>query len=178
MKKCRSFISGAGDAMNRKLFSITMVLLTAFSCVPLASKLVNDICVNEANKRKVLIAMQNGQFKDSVIVIVKNALEQDSYCVKVVPLGDLCDEVMENYSACIIVNTGHFRHIGGKASKFLKKLSHREKEKIVLFTTTGGEGWHPKGTGVDCVTSASKLKKALLVADTITAKTKAILKKK
>jgi hypothetical protein len=164
--------------MKRSHFAPCFVVVLALSCLLFASKLVNDICVNETGNRKVLIAMQNGQFKDSVIVMVKNALEQDSYCVKVIPLGDLDDEVMENYTASIIVNTCHFHGIGRKASKFLKKLSAREKERVVLFTTTGGDSWRPEGTGVDCVTSASKLSKALLVADTITVKTREILRKR
>ncbi len=151
------------------------VILTAF-CVLFGAKLVNDNCVNEADKRKVLIAMQTGQFKDSVVVVVKSALEKDAYCVKVIPLGDLDEEVMENYSAAVVVNTCHFGGIGRKASKFLKKLSPREKERVVLFTTTGKDaGWQPEGAGVDCVTSASKLIKALSVADTITVKTREIL---
>jgi hypothetical protein len=164
--------------MKKEYLGLSVAIIVALSCLPYTTKLVNDTCVNEAGKRKVLIAMQRGQFKDSVIATVKGALERDSYCVKVIPFGDLGSEVMENYFACIIVNTCHGSHIGRKASKFLKKLTSREKEKIVLFTTTGGEGWQPKNTGVDCVTSASKLHKALFVADTITVKTRAILRGK
>jgi menaquinone-dependent protoporphyrinogen IX oxidase len=136
------------------------------------------MCVNETGKTKVLIAMQNGQFKDSVMATVKYALENDSYCVKVIPLGDLGDEVMENYAACIVVNTCHGGKIGGKASKFIQKLSEREKGRTLLFTTTGGEGAKVKESGVDAVTAASRLKNAPSVADTIVAKTRAILQKR
>jgi|WetSurMetagenome_2_1015567.scaffolds.fasta_scaffold181249_2 hypothetical protein len=164
--------------MNKGCFGVSVLAALFFACLLFASKMVNDNCVNETGKRKVLIAMQNGQFKDSVMVVVKAALENDSYCVKVIPLGDLGDEVMENYSASVIVNTCHCGGIGGKAKKFLKKLSPREKQRVVLFTTTGKDGgWQPKDLGVDCVTSASKLSKALSVADTITFKTREILKR-
>jgi hypothetical protein len=156
---------------------VGVLIVVALSCVASLSKLVNDMCVSEPGKPKVLIAMQGGQFKDSVITMVKNVLENDSYCVKVIGLGNLNDEVMENYSACIIVNTCHMGGISGKASKFLKKLTPPEKKRIVLFTTTGSDkGWHPKDMGVDCVTSASKLNKALFIADSITTKTRTILK--
>ena len=158
--------------------ALCLLIVIATATLLFASKFVNDLCVNETGKTKVLVAMQNGQFKDSVMATVKYALENDSYCVKVIPLGDLDAEVMENYSASVIINTCHCGRIGGKASKFLKKLSPREKEKVVLFTTTGGEGWQPKGIGVDAVTSASKLKNALSVADTIIAKTRVILQKR
>jgi hypothetical protein len=164
--------------MKIKQCALCLLIVIATVTFPFASKLVNDMCVNEADKTKVLIAMQNGQFKDSVMTTVKYALENNSYCVKVIPLGDLDAEVMENYSAIVIVNTCHCGRIGGKASKFLKKLSPREKEKVILFTTTGGEGWQPKGIGVDAVTSASKLKNALSVADTLVLKTRIILQKR
>jgi hypothetical protein len=164
--------------MKNRYCSLGVAGIIAFGGLVIASKLVNDSCVNEAGEIKVLIAMQNGQFKDSVIVAVKTALENASYCVKVIPLSNLGDEVMENYSACIIVNTCHFGHIGRKASKFLKKLSSREKHRVVLFTTRGGDNWQPKDSGVDCVTSASKLSKAFLVAETITVKTREILRRK
>jgi hypothetical protein len=163
--------------MKKVYFVFFAIVFLSFSCMPSLSKLVNDMCVSEPGKVKVLIAMQGGQFKDSVITVVKSALENESYCVKVITLGTLNDEVMENYSACIIVNTCHIGGISGKATKFLKKLTLPEKKRIVLFTTTGSDkGWHPKDVGVDCVSSASKLNKALFIADSITIKTRSILK--
>ena len=131
--------------MKKGYFLLSVLAIFALSCMPSLSKFVNDMCVSEPGKIKVLIAMQNGQFKDSVMTVVKSALESDSYCVKVISLGNLNDEVMENYSGCIIVNTCHMGGISGKASKFIKKLTAREKKRIVLFTTTGSDkGWRPK----------------------------------
>jgi hypothetical protein len=164
--------------MKIKNMLVCLVFAVALSCMTLSPRLVNDMCANEAGNRKVLIAMQSGQFKDSVIVVVKRTLERDSYCVKVIPLGSLGDEVMENYSAAIIVNTCHGGRVGGKASKFVKKLSSREKRRVVLLTTTGGDGSKLKDPGVDCVTSASRLAGALAVADTLAVKTREILGRK
>jgi hypothetical protein len=164
--------------MKKRSYYACLLFVAAVSTLPSASKLVNDMCVNETGKTKVLIAMQNGQFKDSVMGTVKYALENESYCVKVIALGDLGAEVMENYAACIIVNTCHCGKIGGKASKFIEKLSDREKGRTLLFTTTGKEGAKVKDAGVDAVTSASKLKNAAGIADSIVAKTRAILQKR
>jgi hypothetical protein len=125
----------------------------------------------------VLLAMESSQFKDSVMIVVKSALEGLSYCVKVIPDDDLDVEVMENYKAAILVNTCHFGRMGGKASKFVKKLNQREKKRVLLFTT-GQDKWQPKNIDIDCVSSASRLVSALSVADSIVAKTRVILKGK
>jgi len=156
------------------LYGIAVSML-GFQALLFAGKLVNDNCINEGTKPMVLVAMQNGQFKDSVMTVVKSALEGYSYCVKVIPSGDLSGEVMENYKAAIIVNTCHFGHVGCGASKYVKKLSQKDKKKVLLFTTSGSASWHPKKLDVDCVTSASRLSNALSVADSIVAKTRAML---
>jgi hypothetical protein len=164
--------------MNKKRSVLCLLCIAAASSFLFASKLVNDNCVNETGKTKILIAMQSGQFKDSVMATVKFALEKDSYCVKVIAIGDLDAEVVENYAAAVIVNTCHYGKIGGSASNFLKKLSPRDKERLLLFTTTGAEGSKVKDAGVDAVSSASKLKNALSAADSVVARTKAILQKR
>ena len=152
-----------------------LLLVCTFQAFIVGAKLVNDNCINEGDKPMVLVAMQNGRFKDSVMTVVKSALEGYSYCVKIIPAGDLGKEVIENYKAAIIVNTCHFGRIGCGASKFVKKLNQREKKKVLLFTTSGSDTWRPKNCAVDCVTSASKLSRALSTADSIIVKTRAIL---
>jgi hypothetical protein len=160
----------------KKTIIISMLLLVgACQTYSLRPNLVNENCINEGNKPMVLVAMQNGRFKDSVMTVVKSALEGSSYCVKIIPAGDLGREVIENYRAAIIVNTCHFGRIGCGASKFVKKLNQREKKKVLLFTTSGSDTWRPKNRDVDCVTSASKLRRALSTADSIITKTRAIL---
>jgi hypothetical protein len=142
-----------------------------------ASKLVNDNCINDGKKPIVLIAADNNQFKDSVLTIVKSSLEELSYCVKIIPYGDLGREIIDNYKAAIIVTTCQFGHISGGASKFLKKAGPANRKKIMVFVTSGSEKWHPKDIGVDCVSSASKLDNAVVAADSIVAKAKLILQR-
>jgi hypothetical protein len=155
-------------------FSVIASGVLAIQLLVPAAKLVNDNCINEGTKPMVLLAMQNSQFKDSVMTVVKSSLEAISYCVKVIPDDGLDVEVMENYKAAIIVNTCRFGSIGGTAAKFVKKLSQKEKKRVLLFTT-GKDKWLPKNVDVDCVSSASRLVNALSAADSIVAKTKAIL---
>ena len=161
--------------MEKKRFCIVTVMVLGFQALLSAGKLVNDNCINEGNKPMVLLAVQSGQFKDSVLTVVKSRLEESSYCVKVVPAGDLSAEVIENYKAAIIVNTCHFGRVGWGASKYVKKLGVRDRKKVLLFTTCGSDNAHPKNIGVDCVTSASRLVNARTVADSIVQKTRAII---
>ena len=161
--------------MKKRYSLVVAAVILCFQTMSMAGKLVNENCINEGTKPMVLIAMQNGQFKDSVITVVKSALEGYSYCVKIIPLGDLPKEVMENYKAAVIVSTCRFGSSSSDATKFVKNLSPKDKKKVLLFTTSGSDSWKPKNLDVDCVTSASKLSKALSVADSVVAKTHAII---
>ena len=127
--------------------------------------------------KAVLIAAQKSEFKDAVISGVRQDLEKNKNVIKIVELKDVTKEHAEDYGAIILVNTCMAGQLEGKVKKFLKKLSEADKKKVVLFTTAGGEDWAPKGTGVDCVTSASKMAKADTVALAIIAKVKSILAK-
>jgi hypothetical protein len=161
--------------MKKSALLCTFACIAVLSCASYTTTLTNGGCINETGKSIVLIAMQGGQFKDSVITIVKSTLENESFCVKIISLGKLRDEIAENYKALVIANSCSFGSISGGVKKYIKMLSPQEKKKIVLFTTAGSEKWKPKQMDVDCVTSASKLIKAAGVADTILGKTRSIL---
>ena len=152
--------------------------LFALTVIPFASGPVNDNCINESAKTRVLIATQNGIFKDSVMRMVIAALSDDSVCVKVLPLGRLTDEVAENYQGIIIGNTVGLFGMSGTAKGFIRKCTDGERKKIVLFTTTFGNTWHPKDLKVDCVTAASEMKDVPDVAGNIINKIRAVLSKK
>jgi hypothetical protein len=155
-----------------------MFILFSLAIRPFASEPVNDNCINESARTRVLIAMQTGMFKDSVMRVVIAALSDDSVCVKVLPLGRLTDEVAENYQGIIIGNTVGLFGMSGAAKGFIRKCTDRERKKIVLFTTAFGNKWRPKGLKVDCVTAASEMKDAPDVARSIINKIRAVLSKK
>jgi hypothetical protein len=152
--------------------------LFALTVIPFASGPVNDNCINESAKTRVLIATQNGIFKDSVMRMVIAALSDDSVCVKVLPLGRLTDEVAENYQGIIIGNTVGLFGMSGTAKGFIRKCTDGERKKIVLFTTAFGDTWRPKDLKVDCVTAASEMKDVPDVAGNIINKIRAVLSKK
>jgi len=130
-----------------------------------------------AADKTVFIAAKKSEFKDAVISKVKTELEKDKNTVKLFEMNKALKEPVDSYGAVIIVNTCMAWQVEGKVKKFLKKLSDTDKKKVILFTTVGGEDWAPKGTGVDFVTSASKIAKADTIALVIIAKTKSILAK-
>ena len=164
--------------MRRSIPFKRMIVLFMLEGTLFASQPVNENCINESSKTRVLIATQTGIFKDSVMRMVIAALVNDSVCVKVLPLGSLKDEVAENYQGIIIGNTCHFGGISGVAKGFLKKCTAREKKKVVLFTTAGSKKWHPKNMEVDCVTSATEMKAVPDVAGDIINKIRAVLSKR
>ena len=157
----------------RPIFFAVMLAATIFASEP-----VNDNCINESGKTRVLIATQNGIFKDSVMRTVIAALSDDSVCVKVLPLGRLKDEVAENYQGIIIGNTVGLFGMSGTAKDFIRKWTDRERKRIVLFTTAFGKTWRPKDLNVDCVTAASEMKDAPDVAGSIINKIRAVLNRK
>jgi menaquinone-dependent protoporphyrinogen IX oxidase len=155
-----------------------MFILFALAAGPFAFEPVNDNCINESSKTRVLIATQNGIFKDSVMRMVKASLTDDSVCVKVLPLGRLKDEVAENYQGIIIGNSVGLFGMSGAAKGFIRKCTDRERKRIVLFTTALGKKWRPKNLNVDCITAASEMKEAPDVAGSIVNKIRAVLNRK
>jgi menaquinone-dependent protoporphyrinogen IX oxidase len=155
-----------------------IIFLFAIAVTPCASQPVNDNCINESGKTRVLIATQNGIFKDSVMRMVIAALADDSVCVKVLPLGRLKDEVAENYQGIIIGNSVGLFGMSGTAKDFIRKCTDRERKKIVLFTTALGKKWRPKDLKVDGVTAASEMKDVPDVAGNIINRIRAVLSKK
>jgi len=154
-----------------------MFILFALAIRPFASEPVNDNCINESAKTRVLIATQNGIFKDSVMRMVIAALSDDSVCVKVLPLGGSRTR-WRKLPGIIIGNTVGLFGMSGTAKGFVRKCTDRERKKIVLFTTAFGNKWRPKDLKVDCVTAASEMKDVPDVAGSIINKIRAVLSKK
>lgn len=156
------------------LYGLISISFLAICLLPEAHDAKNS-ATKKVSQKNVLIAVQKSEFKDAVISSISRAIGKEAI-VKTVDLGKILDEKTENYQAIVLVNTCMAWSINGKIKKFLKNLSDAEKKKVILFTTVGGEDWEPKGTGVDCVTSASKMIKADAAAETITKKVHAIIK--
>jgi menaquinone-dependent protoporphyrinogen IX oxidase len=163
----------------RQRITVKIILPLLFLLVPaFASEPVNDECINESSKTRVLIATSKGMFKDSVINVVVRALRDDSICVKYLPLGRLKSEIAENYQGIIIGNSVGLFGMSTAAKNFIRKCTERERRKIVLFTTAFKNTWRPKDLKVDGVTAASEMKDANDVAGNIIKKMRVVLSKK
>jgi hypothetical protein len=160
--------------INVKIFPLLFfVILPVFASDP-----VNDECINESAKTRVLIATQKGMFKDSVINVVIRTLRDDSVCVKILPLGRLESEIAENYQGIIIGNSVGLFGMSATAKDFIRKCTDRERRKIVLFTTAFKNTWRPKDLKVDGVTAASEMKDAVDMAGNIIKRIRSVLSRK
>lgn len=122
---------------------------------------------SKAVKKKVLMAIQESQFKKAVILKVKESLQEDECFVKTISLKGLSGESAYNYQAIIIVNTCWAWRLNGHVRKFLKNTPDDERKKIILFTTANSKSWRPKLTGVDAIASASKMNEVDHIANSI-----------
>jgi hypothetical protein len=128
---------------------------------------------NENYKKSILIATQPTDFKKAVVAEIIEALKKDVNYIKVIDIKHLKNEPTVAYNAIVIVNTCRAWSLSWKVSRYLEKTA--EKEKIILLTTANGEDWQPKDKQVDAVTSASKLNKVDVVAESIVDKVRSLL---
>lgn len=150
-----------------KFFNNLLILFLGFNLSVFASEVTGYKDASKAVKKKVLMAIQESQFKKAVILKVKKSLQEDGHSVKIINLKELSAESTDNYQAIVIVNTCQAWRLNGHVRKFLKNIPEDEREKIVLFTTANSKSWRPKLTGVNAITSASKMSEVDHIADSI-----------
>jgi len=127
--------------------------------------------------KRVLIATQQSAFKDTVVSGIVDGLEKDSCYVKVIDLKKLAGESVAHYDALVIVTTCKMWRLNRHARKFFKHLPEKDEGKIILLTTVG-QKYDSKMGQVDAITSASKMEKAGVVAESIVGKIRVLLAKK
>jgi len=161
-----------------KLFNSLLILFLGFNSLVFASEVTWYKDASKTVKKKVLMALQESQFKKVVILKVKESLQRDGHFVKIISIKKLSGESTGNYQAVIIVNTCWAWRLNSHVRKFLKEVPENEKGKIILFTTADSKSWRPKVTGVDAITSASKMSEAGRIADSIINKVRILLEQK
>ena len=161
-----------------KFFKTSLILFMSLNLSVFASEAAENKGVSNAVKKKVLMAIQESQFKKAVILKVKEFLQEDGYFVKTISLKGLSGESTDNYQAIVIVNTCWAWRLNGHVRKFLKNTPDDERKKIVLFTTADSKSWQPELTGVDAITSASRMSEAGRIADSIINKVRILLEPK
>lgn len=114
---------------------------------------------------RVLLATQYSEFKEAVVTRILESFKGDPVYFKVIDVRNLEEESTEPYQAVFIANTCIAWRLDSHVVDFLERT--REKEKIILLTTAGGNKWQPKVAGVDAITSASNRMKVEEVAEII-----------
>lgn len=147
------------------VFLLCGFLLIILSCAyaPVKTMEIGDI---DASRHRVLIAMQQSEFKDAVISQVIDRLAKESCYIRVIDLKELEQELTDPYQAIVIANTCIAWNLDPAVERFLGNF--RQPEKIILLITAGGEDCEPKSAQIDALTSASKMEKSTPVAQSIT----------
>jgi hypothetical protein len=159
-------VGSAGDDRTRRivlatLFPLLFILLFQAGCsIPRHIWQEDDVQVSEVNDpasaKRVLIASGESDFKESVIERVKAALEPEGVYIKVIGLGELEGQSVEDYDAVVLMNRcvawGMDPHVDG----FMKQQDSYDN--IIVLTTSGDGGWLPDTTtrDFDAISAASK----------------------
>jgi uncharacterized membrane protein len=119
-------------------------------------------------KKRVLIATQNSKFKQAVVSEIRNALNNNSFYIKVVDIKNLRYQGTREFSAVVIIN----RALAGRPDPRVESYIDNEpqKNKIIILTTGILDAWKPDTEGVDAMTSASVLSKSDKIAKKIVSK--------
>ena len=104
--------------------------------------------------RRVLIATQQSEFKETIVADITDALKEDACYVRVVDVTELGSESPQDYSAVIIANTCIAWRLNRTVKGFLEEVQDRNR--VFLITTANGEECEEPPPGVDAVTAASK----------------------
>ncbi|SDE43683.1 hypothetical protein SAMN05421636_10561 [Pricia antarctica] len=125
-------------------------------------------------EKKLLVATQGSDFKNSVTAGIVEYYEQDSIYIKVIDVSDLGDIDPKNFDALLIIHTWENRKPPTSVQTFTDKNQNTKNKTVML--TTSGEGSYKMGD-VDAITGESIVADAPLIVDKIINKLKPLLEK-
>ena len=123
-----------------------------------------------SNNQKIFFVSESSIFKDSLVKNTKKSLENLKYDIETGKLTDLVFKNIKKYKAIVIVNTIQAWSPRLSVKLFLAKTPKKEKNKIIIINTVGGEDWHFQQKGIHTVTCASKQSRVQIMADFIKTK--------
>ena len=104
--------------------------------------------------RRILIATQGSDFKDTLTNAICDSLTQSSAYIRGIDVGDLAGVNGEDWDRILIINSFIIR-LNKDVDRFITRTL--APEKILVFVTSGGADWLPQPEfTVDALTSASK----------------------
>ena len=137
----------------------TVIIIVIFTCIfslnLFAEGTVETQELGTTNlERKVLIATESTNFKDSLVQILVESLNDGNTYIKVISHmnGELTDIDPRNFGAVLILNSGQKAIVRPWITEWLNSVSAYDDNIIVLTTQT--TEWIPD-INVDSVTSAS-----------------------
>ncbi|MBO6607489.1 hypothetical protein [Psychroserpens sp.] len=144
----------------QKILWFVLLVLGVFLCIALWYKVTYSMDVAEsyeihasASSKRLLIATQGSDFKDSVVQEVVTQFKADSLAIKVIDVSGLAKIDPNDYTALLLIHTWE----NWKPPKEIEKFIHRTKinqDKIVVITTSGDGSYHMDG--MDAITGPSK----------------------
>ncbi|MDE3740288.1 hypothetical protein [Maribacter polysaccharolyticus] len=117
---------------------------------------VYEINTPQLNKR-LLIATQGSDFKNSVSKGVIDHYRTDSVYIKVIDVSSIMEVSFEDYDAILILHTWEYNQAPEAVTTFLENAGSFKNKTVIL--TTSGEGSETM-EGVDALTGESRLEDA------------------
>jgi uncharacterized membrane protein len=155
------------DIRRRGRLSLIFLSLVLWGCAspPVETTQSGPVAVS---KKRVLIATQNSKFKQAVVSEIRNALNNNSFYIKVVDIKNLRYQGTREFSAVVIIN----RALAGRPDPRVESYIDNEpqKNKIIILTTGILDAWKPDTEGVDAMTSASVISKSDKIAQKVVSK--------
>lgn len=132
--------------------------------------------VNSFNhNRKLVIATQGSDFKNTVTEAVINHYKQDSIFIKIIDVSALSEINPKDFNAVLLIHTWENWKPPIEIETFISN-STNYKNKIIVFTTSGRGSY--KMEEVDAITGASKLEDTLSFTNKIIERLNPLLKNK
>ncbi len=139
------------------LLALAVVLLgviLTYKFVKTQGVIDSYIINSDKNSKKVLIATQKSNFKDSVMQNVTAYYSGQPIFLSVIDVTQLRKVKADPWDIIIIFSTIESNKLNPAAEKFIK--DERDHTKIFVFNTADSGMWKNSTVGIDCVTSASK----------------------
>jgi hypothetical protein len=168
-------VKGWSIHMKRRICALAVVCAASWVISDSSDDYMLDPCLNEGKKPRVLIAVQRSAFKDSVKTDLLKRIEEDSLCIKVIPIASLKNEVPENYKAMLLINECRAGSLNANVKLLIEKATEKQKKRIVLVITSGDGKWKFKDASIDAVTSASKMKLVPATVDSLSQKLRNVI---
>jgi hypothetical protein len=137
---------------------------------PQKGLLSNNVGSSES-KQKILIAGKASAFRDTVIRLLVEKLQNDSVFISIIDLKDIGSQEPEKWNAILLINMCVAWDYDNLVKNFLKK--HPDYKNMVVFTTSGDpDGCFPKKKAeknalIDGYSSASAKENVTPAVDTL-----------